>query len=598
MYLKQIFIENSGPLKRLDLTLEFSTEGLPKPLILVGGNGSGKTNFLSIVVDALFEAAAAHYNNVLPTIGLGRAWFRVVGGRTITIGTTGSFSLLRFDDAGTDRFYKEKAGSVDPTDASSRVPDEYNVHLNWPTEGSFKEITIDDDRSRIIFEQEVYAYFPSSRSEVPYWLNREAITETEFDVAPIFSKRLRKPIYIEHAIDNFKQWLIGVLSDARCDLSLKEIDERIEFSFNSDPKKSMEASNVLNICNKILQSIFCDDQMRFVWLGRKSPDKVAVVRGSSLAFPNLDALSTGQAILLGMFGSLLRYGDFSQSGTSIELSSINGICLIDEIDAHMHVDLQHKILPNLINLFPKIQFILTNHSPIFVLGMEKVFGMEGIQVVNMPSGVPVGAESYAEFGNALEALATSHAFTERVISEVRKGSKPIVYVEGETDAPYLRRAAELLNKPDILRNCDIEWIGDKDEKGQGFNTGKDALKHALSILKANPKLVNRRILLLYDNDSKTPDQDYAVVSVRTLPCNNKNNVITAGIENLLPEDFLKKIDLYQERETKKPNGEVTITKTIKKSYLCDYTCKNGCADDFSEFAHPLKIIEDFLETCK
>jgi len=44
----------------------------------------------------------------------------------------------------------------------------------------------------------------------------------------------------------------------------------------------------------------------------------------------------------------------------------NGIVLIDEIDVHLHVELQKDILPMLTSFFPNIQFIITTHSP-FVL---------------------------------------------------------------------------------------------------------------------------------------------------------------------------------------------------------------------------------------
>ncbi|HIE8607298.1 TPA: AAA family ATPase [Klebsiella variicola subsp. variicola] len=46
---------------------------------------------------------------------------------------------------------------------------------------------------------------------------------------------------------------------------------------------------------------------------------------------------------------------------------MQGIVLIDEIDAHLHVSLQRKILPFLNSLYPNIQFIVTTHSP-FVIG--------------------------------------------------------------------------------------------------------------------------------------------------------------------------------------------------------------------------------------
>lgn len=45
---------------------------------------------------------------------------------------------------------------------------------------------------------------------------------------------------------------------------------------------------------------------------------------------------------------------------------VSGIVLIDEIETHLHLELQKKILPFLIKFFPNIQFIVTTHSP-FVL---------------------------------------------------------------------------------------------------------------------------------------------------------------------------------------------------------------------------------------
>lgn len=592
MYLKQAVVENSGPLEWLNLTLKFSADGSPKPLILVGGNGSGKTNFLSLIVDALFEGAAAHYDNVLPTRGLGRAWFRVVGGSTVKSGTAGSFCLLRFDDEGVTLNYKEKAGTIDPSIANLRVPSEFTGHLTWPTDGSFKEFMIDENTSRLMFENGVYVYFPSSRSEVPYWLNTEAVGGVEFDVAPSFSKRLRKPIYVERALNGFKQWLIGVLSDTRTELSPNPAMPG-NWNVQGNPHLAIQSSAVLEVCNKLLQSIFCDDQVRFVWLGRKSTDKVAVVRNGQLLFPSLDALSTGQATLLGIFGTLLRYGDMSQNGSAISLDVIKGICIVDEIDAHIHIDLQYRIIPELIKLFPKVQFVLSSHSPIFVLGMEKFFGSENIQVIEMPTGIPVGAETYAEFGTALDALAASTAFTKRVVDKARGNSKPLVYVEGETDAPYLLKAAELLGRTDILDICDIEWIGAKDATGQGFHTGKDALKHTLSVLKANPKLAVRKILLLNDNDSKAPDQNYERVYVRTLPINEGNKIVTAGIENLLSEDCLEE-KFYQEKVSKKPNGDEVRTRTLRKTELCEAMCAHGTAAQFSAFSAALSVIDEYL----
>ena len=190
-------------------------------------------------------------------------------------------------------------------------------------------------------------------------------------------------------------------------------------------------------------------------------------------------------------------------------------------------------------------------------------------------------------------LASTKAFTNKVVAEAKNVGKPIVYVEGETDGPYLRKAAELHGKLDLLEKCDIEWIGAKDEGGQGFHTGKDALKHTLAVLKANPLLSNRDILLLYDNDANVKDQDYDGVSVRMLPKNPNNKKVGAGIENLLSEDCLGE-EFYETTKKFKQNGDEITTRTLRKQKLCDHMKEGGTLEQFSAFAGALAIIEEYL----
>ena len=58
MYLKNIAIENVGPFEGLNFALPFHEGGNPKPLLLVGTNGSGKTILLAHIADAFHEFAA------------------------------------------------------------------------------------------------------------------------------------------------------------------------------------------------------------------------------------------------------------------------------------------------------------------------------------------------------------------------------------------------------------------------------------------------------------------------------------------------------------------------------------------------------------
>lgn len=49
---------------------------------------------------------------------------------------------------------------------------------------------------------------------------------------------------------------------------------------------------------------------------------------------------------------------------------IQGVVLIDELEAHLHLDMQKKIFPFLTRFFPRIQFIVTTHSPFVLNSIE------------------------------------------------------------------------------------------------------------------------------------------------------------------------------------------------------------------------------------
>lgn len=43
--------------------------------------------------------------------------------------------------------------------------------------------------------------------------------------------------------------------------------------------------------------------------------------------------------------------------------NVEGVALIDELETHLHIGLQRKILPFLVTFFPRVQFIVSTHSP-------------------------------------------------------------------------------------------------------------------------------------------------------------------------------------------------------------------------------------------
>lgn len=65
---------------------------------------------------------------------------------------------------------------------------------------------------------------------------------------------------------------------------------------------------------------------------------------------------------------------------------MQGIVLIDEIETHLHVELQKKILPFLTKFFPRIQFIVSTHSPFVLNSLDNavIYDLENqIRVENL-----------------------------------------------------------------------------------------------------------------------------------------------------------------------------------------------------------------------
>jgi predicted ATP-binding protein involved in virulence len=92
---------------------------------------------------------------------------------------------------------------------------------------------------------------------------------------------------------------------------------------------------------------------------------------------------------------------------------VEGIVLIDEIETHLHVELQKNILPLLTNFFPNIQFIVTTHSP-FVLQ-----SIENSVVYDLEKQIRVEDLS----GHSYESLVDTYFDTDKYSDEVKEKLK-------------------------------------------------------------------------------------------------------------------------------------------------------------------------------
>lgn len=93
---------------------------------------------------------------------------------------------------------------------------------------------------------------------------------------------------------------------------------------------------------------------------RRSPLRMVVKKnGEEL---RIDHLSDGEKCLFALVGDLARRLAMANPTMGNPLDG-NAIVLIDEVDLHLHPAWQRKIVPQLLQAFPNVQFIVTTHSP-------------------------------------------------------------------------------------------------------------------------------------------------------------------------------------------------------------------------------------------
>ena len=121
-----------------------------------------------------------------------------------------------------------------------------------------------------------------------------------------------------------------------------------------------EISAWFNDFEQLLQELFSDSNLKLEFNYRNYS---FTIRTGEKSF-KFTELSDGFSAVLDIITDLILKIEGQNSLT--RAYNKEGIVFIDEIETHLHLQLQKAILPLLVRLFPKIQFIVTTHSP-FVL---------------------------------------------------------------------------------------------------------------------------------------------------------------------------------------------------------------------------------------
>ena len=414
IYAERISIKNTASISSIDFPFPFDQHGKPKPLIIVGENGTGKTTAMSFLVDSIISFAAASHDDVLTASGVGRLHFRLrIADQKI--GTEEGYAYIKFKtDIGVIEYFDHSGTAI-----SEKIQDHLQTSPNLDLLKRASESKIISKNAKEIgpkIRQGAYCFFPSGRRETPHWLQERAVVAQPTNEIR-FSNKLQKSIIIDSGISESVAWVMDGLLDQSAGYDMHNF----------------------NIANDLIKVILDDHTAHFAIAprnqyprlqiyGEKNGERVAII-------PSLSHLSAGQSMLFAMFATLANQGTRFKS---CELNHISGIAIIDEIEMYLHTKYQRNTLPKLISLFPNVQFIITSHSPAFLVGMQEAYGEDGIETREMPSGTSISIDQFTEIADAIEAVSQSKIFREKIRSEVIAHNEgPILFVEGKSDVVFI-----------------------------------------------------------------------------------------------------------------------------------------------------------------
>ena len=604
MYTKRIRLLDYGPIEQLDITFPFEGD-TPRPVIIVGENGSGKSILLSHIVNGLVSAKAVAYPEA-PEVDIDKV-YKLRSNSYIKSGSEYYFGRVDFEDG----LFLEEIRSRNQRQGYETLPTEpsgFDIHDAWnkmnPKENDHFDSSFsptNKDKVENIFFKRCVLYFPPNRFEEPAWLNEYNLkAQAQYmDLKHIQGQTERKVINYSPLHEN-QNWLFDVIYDraafeiqtSRLNLPVNDSKATLPLSLFSG--YSGQATRTYEAVLQIVQTLTRRADVRF-GIGRRNNRVVSLT--SDLAgqrVPNIFQLSSGETALLNLFLSILR--DFDLCGAPFSRAAdIKGIVVVDEIDLHLHAVYQHEVLPSLIKMFPKVQFIVTTHSPLFVLGMQKVFGEDGFGLFSLPEGQWISPEEFSEFGDAFRAFAATRTFSDDVRTMIEKSQRPIVFVEGTIDMRYIQKASELLGHAAILEAIDIR-------DGEGAHNLKKIWKTSRHI-----DVVTQRTVLLFDCDTRRANENQGNLFQCVLPFQCYNPVET-GIENLFNKATLRKaiahkpafVDIEREHPATKRGVDILVPEKWsincnEKTNLANWLCKNGTKEDFEGFGVVFELLEEALD---
>jgi predicted ATP-binding protein involved in virulence len=141
-----------------------------------------------------------------------------------------------------------------------------------------------------------------------------------------------------------------------------KVNQSLALTEDNNQEQAKQFQKWFDSFDSHLKFLFEDDNAHLVFYRQNFKFKISL---NNREF-DFQTLSSGYLAIFEILADLLVRSEFFE----ITPDKLQGIVLIDEIDAHLHISLQKKILPFFTKLFPQIQFIVSTHSPFVITSTD------------------------------------------------------------------------------------------------------------------------------------------------------------------------------------------------------------------------------------